>query len=98
MGRFFLPISRIANGPFGKRGALYNNNSRFQWLLAAIDAAPPPLWRAHQRRVAGATSHRPAHLLSSLDSRLLILLAKRAAVAGSVDSRDRAGELRWVIH
>ena len=72
---------RVRHGDVSKKGFFYFlptttlfsflsttcNNSRFQWPLAAIDAAPPPLRRAHQRRVAGATSHRPAHLLSSLD-------------------------------
>ena len=67
---------------------VYNNNSPFQWRLATVDGAPPPLRRAHRRRVAGATSHRPARPLSSLGSRLLSLLVKHEAVAGSVDSRD----------
>ena len=65
--------------------------------VRGIDAAPPPLWRAHHLRVAVATSHRPSRPLSSLDGWLPIPLMKHAAVAGSVSSRDRAGELRQVI-
>ena len=74
-----------------------NNNSRFQWPFAAIHAAPPPLWRAHHQRVAVATSYRPSRPMSSMESWLPIPLMKHAAVAGSVSSRDRAGELRQVI-
>mgnify|MGYP006923057653 CR=1 FL=1 len=43
----------------------------FEWLLRASTEPSPPLWRAHERRMAGASAHRSARPLVVLGTRFL---------------------------
>ena len=63
----------------------------FEWLLRASTEPSPPLWRAHERRMAGASAHRSARPLVVLGTRFLGTSVWAAAGAGCAASRGRAG-------
>ena len=62
------------------------------WLLASSTASLLPVRRAHDRRIADASAHRPEWSMSRRASRLPGTLSKVACMSGQCSSEERSSE------
>ena len=76
-----FPVSRVAHS------LTWQLFYRLQACRAASVESSPPLWRAHERRVARASAQRRARLMVVLSGRLLSASAWAAAGAGGAGSQ-----------
>ena len=83
-GTQFRPISRLQ---LGKKAQL----GKKEWRFELSTTSSPPLRRAHDPHVAGASAHRSARLMALLGGKLLFELVEAAAGAGHLADGDRAG-------
>ena len=67
----------------GLVGVGYLAKSPFQWSPGASTVSPPAVWRAHVRRIADASAHRPQRSMSRRASDLPTTLSELASIADS---------------